>query len=123
MKNNPVCWFEIYVQGMARAKRFYESVFQVTLERINSPGTEMWGFPSNMEVYGCSGSLVKAEGVRSGGNSTTVYFSCSDCAIEAARVKQAGGSIRKEKTSISRYGFMALAVDTEDNMIGLHSLQ
>jgi len=27
--NNPVCWFEIYVQDMDRAKKFYEMVFDV----------------------------------------------------------------------------------------------
>jgi len=37
MQNNPVIWFEIYVQDMERAKRFYESVFQVKLERLNAP--------------------------------------------------------------------------------------
>lgn len=122
MANNPVCWFEIYVQDMARAKRFYESVFQITLEKLNTPG-EMWGFPANMERYGSCGSLVKMDGVCSGGNSTLVYFSCADCAIEAARVKEAGGQIYREKTSIGQYGFMVLAIDTEGNKIGLHSLQ
>jgi predicted enzyme related to lactoylglutathione lyase len=29
MKNNPVGWFEIYVQDLDRAKTFYESVFQL----------------------------------------------------------------------------------------------
>lgn len=123
MKGNPVCWFEIYVQDMARAKRFYESVFQTTLEKLDTPEFEMWGFPSDMERYGSCGSLVKIEGVCSGGNSTIVYFSCADCAAEAARVKAAGGQIHKEKTSIGQYGFMVLAVDTEGNMIGLHSMQ
>jgi len=37
MQNNPVIWFEIYEQDMERAKRFYESVFQVKLERLNAP--------------------------------------------------------------------------------------
>jgi predicted enzyme related to lactoylglutathione lyase len=32
MNNNPVIWFEIYVQDMARAKAFYEAVFQLKLE-------------------------------------------------------------------------------------------
>lgn len=32
MNHNPVGWFEIYVQDMDRAKRFYELVFQVKLE-------------------------------------------------------------------------------------------
>ena len=28
MKPNPVVWFEIYVQDMARARKFYETVLQ-----------------------------------------------------------------------------------------------
>ena len=38
MALNPVRWFEIYVQDMKRAKRFYQSVFHAKLERLNSPG-------------------------------------------------------------------------------------
>jgi len=123
MKNNPVNWFEIYVQDMARAKRFYESVFQLKLEQIGSPDTEMWGFPMDMERFGASGSLVRMEGVPSGGNSTLVYFSCADCAVEAGRVAASGGRMFKEKMSIGQYGFIALAFDTEGNMFGLHSMQ
>jgi predicted enzyme related to lactoylglutathione lyase len=123
MKNNPVNWFEIYVQDMVRAKRFYESVFQLKLEKIGSPDTEMWGFPMDMERFGASGSLVRMEGVPSGGNSTLVYFSCADCAVEAGRVAASGGRMFKEKMSIGRYGFIALAFDTEGNMFGLHSMQ
>jgi len=122
MVNNPVCWFEIYVQDISRAKAFYESVFQVKMERLNSP-IEMWGFPMTMDGYGASGSLVKMEGKSSGVNSTLVYFSCTDCAIEADRVTQFGGQIHREKMSIGEYGFIALVVDTEGNMLGLHSRQ
>lgn len=122
MKGNPIGWFEIYVQEMERAKRFYESVFQVALEKLENPEIEMWGFPSDMEQYGAAGSLVKMEGMPSGGNSTLVYFACDDCAIEAARVKEAGGEVMREKFSIGQYGFIALAMDTEGNMFGLHSM-
>ena len=59
----------------------------------------------------------------SGGNSTLVYFSCDDCAIEEARVVEFGGSIQKGKTSIGEYGFISLVLDTEGNMFGLHSLE
>jgi predicted enzyme related to lactoylglutathione lyase len=123
MTNNPVGWFEIYVQDMARAKRFYESVLQVKLEKLGSPDVEMWSFPMSMEHYGASGSLVKMEGVTSGGNSTLVYFSCKDCAIEAGRIVASGGRIKREKTPIGQYGFIALAFDTEGNVFGLHSMQ
>jgi hypothetical protein len=35
----------------------------------------------------------------------------------------AGGRLEREKMSIGPYGFIALAYDTEGNMIGLHSMQ
>jgi hypothetical protein len=57
------------------------------------------------------------------GGSTLVYFSCEDCAVEAARVLEHGGSVHREKRPIGQYGFITLAVDTEGNMIGLHSMQ
>lgn len=123
MANNPVCWFEIYVQDMDRAKKFYESVFQVKLEKLGHSEIPMWAFPGNMEGPGIAGALVQMPGFPSGGNSTLAYFSCSDCATEAVRVVQAGGRILKEKMSIDQYGFIALAFDTEGNMIGLHSLK
>jgi uncharacterized protein len=123
MKTNPVGWFEIYVQDMQRAKQFYESVFDGKLEKLNSPDFEMWSFPMQNNSMGAPGSLVKIEGVPSGGCSTIVYFRCDDCADEEARVVPAGGKIHKGKMSIGQYGFISLVVDTEGNMIGLHSMR
>lgn len=124
MQNNPVGWFEIYVQDMERAKRFYENVFQVKLEQISlDPDMEMWSFPMLRDRMGAAGALVKMKGVPSGGNSILIYFSCADCAVEASLLAKAGGRIYREKMSIGRYGFIVLAYDTEGNMIGLHSMQ
>lgn len=119
-RNNPVGWFEIYVQDMDRARAFYEAVFQVTLERLPSPDIEMCAFGMDPTAPGSSGALVKAPGVPSGG-STMVYFSCEDCAVEGGRVAGAGGSVHRDKMSIGQYGFIVLAIDTEGNMFGLHS--
>ena len=123
MAENPVRWFEIYVQDIARAKKFYESVLQIKLERLDSPDMEMWFFPMQGEQPGASGSLVSMKGIPSGGNSTLVYFGCEDCAAEAARVESSGGKLHRGKFSIGQFGFIALAIDTEGNMIGLHSPQ
>ena len=123
MNNNPVIWFEIYVQDMARAKAFYEDVLQIRLERLNNPALEMWSFAMAMDKVGAGGALVKMDGVPSGGNGTIVYFSCADCAVEAARAAAHGGQVMREKFAIGEYGFIALVADTEGNIIGLHSLQ
>lgn len=125
--NNPVGWFEIYVNDMARARAFYQGVLGVELTSLQSPdgssAIEMWAFPMNDGSYGASGTLAKMPGMSAGGNSTLVYFSSEDCAIEAARVAQHGGRVQQGKTSIGPYGNIALVVDTEGNLIGLHSMQ
>ena len=125
MKPNPVVWFEIYVADMTRAKRFYETVLQATLSRLEDPdgSSEMWAFPMAQEAAdGASGALVRMEGVSPGGGGTIVYFRCDDCAVEASRVEAAGGTVARPKFSIGPFGHIALVVDTEGNMIGLHSM-
>jgi uncharacterized protein len=89
MQSNPVRWFEIYVQDMGRARRFYESVFQLKLEKLKSPEVEIWAFPMLMDKAGTSGALVRMEGFPSGGNSTLVYFGCTDYSVEGGRVRWA----------------------------------
>jgi predicted enzyme related to lactoylglutathione lyase len=125
MNGNPVTWFEIYVQDLIRAKQFYEAVFQISLEKLNAPfpEIELWAFPADKGSYGACGALVKMEGFPSSGNSTLVYFRCDDCAVEESRVAGAGGQIQRSKMPIGEYGYIALAQDTEGNMIGLHSMQ
>jgi hypothetical protein len=123
MNNNPVGWFEIYVQDMERARAFYESVFGVQLAKLENPEIEIWSFPMQAEGYGATGALVRMPGFSSGANSVLVYFSCADCAVEAARAASSGGKVEKEKFSIGQYGYISLLIDTEDNMIGLHSMQ
>ena len=121
--DNPVGWFEIYVQDMVRAKKFYEATFGPTLSKLESPGMDMLSFPMKPEGSGATGALVRMQGVDSGANSVIVYFVCQDCASEAAKAVQAGGKLYKEKTSIGQYGFIALILDTEGNMVGLHSMK
>ena len=111
------------MQDLARAKKFYESVLKVKLEKLDSPGMDMWAFPMEMDRCGAGGSLVKAECACSGGNSTLVYFSCEDCALEESRVEKCGGRVERKKMSIGEYGFISLVIDTEGNKIGLHSLK
>jgi predicted enzyme related to lactoylglutathione lyase len=121
--NNPVNWFEIYVQDMGRAKAFYEAVFGVQLSKLEGAESEMWTFPMRQDGFGASGSLVKIPGDPSGANSVVVYFRCADCAVEAERAAKAGGRIETGKKSIGQYGHIALVIDTEGNLIGLHSMQ
>jgi len=129
MKKNPGVWFEIYVDDMDRARKFYETVFATTLTDMAMPegldnGMKMLSFPSTMEpVGGAAGALVKMEGAKAGSGGTIIYFGTEDCAIEEARVTSAGGKVFKPKMGIGEYGFITIAVDTEGNIFGIHSMK
>jgi uncharacterized protein len=127
---NPVGWFEIYVQDIARAQKFYETVLDIKLSDLPSPpGDElkmMMFTPAGenaMEKPGSTGALVHMPGMPSGGNSTLVYFMSEDCSVEEGRVEGAGGGVFKPKFSIGEYGFISLCTDPDGNMFGLHSMK
>lgn len=119
---NPVPWFEIYVADMARARAFYEAVFNVVLEQLPVEGMEYWSFPMDDGRYGAGGALAKMEGAAPGPGGSLVYFGCEDCAVEEARVEPAGGMVVRPKMSIGPYGSISLFTDSEGNLIGLHSM-
>ncbi len=124
---NPVVWFEIYVNDLKRAKTFYEDVLKINLSELGDPTEEnfkMLAFPSDMESKGkASGALVYFKGMEAGGNSTIVYFGSEDCSIEEGRAVEAGGEVFRSKMSIGEYGFVSLVKDTEGNIIGIHSMK
>lgn len=125
MAMNPVGWFEIYVSDIEKGAKFYEAVLGVKLTEIPAPVDElkMRAFPMEQGAPGAAGAICQMQGVPTGGNSTLVYFTCEDCATEAARVEPARGKLMKPKFSIGEYGFIAIASDPDGNMIGLHSRQ
>ena len=65
---NSVGWFELYVQDMARARAFYEAVFQAKFEPLVVPGDaaagglEMLQFSGDMDAYGANGALCRMPG-------------------------------------------------------------
>ena len=125
MEHNLVGWFEIPVADMDRAKKFYESVFEIEISVHDLDGFVMGWFPSDPKKPGATGSLVKHEMYTpSLTDGVLIYFSCKDVNNELKRVDALGGSILKPKTEIGGgHGFMALIIDSEGNRIALHSQQ
>lgn len=127
MSRNVFTWVEIYVEDMSRARKFYEEVLQAELTDMDMPEgmgeMQMVCFPWLENGPNISGALVKMENMKPGAGGTLVYFACEDCAVEISRVAQAGGKVLQEKMPIGQYGFCGIAMDTEGNTIGFHSMK
>lgn len=122
MDYNPVWRFEIYVSDMERAKTFYQRVFQKwEWMDLSQEGIQMFAFPRWDKVPWAAGALVKMDDYGPAETGAIVYFSCTDCAVEEARVEEHGGKVHQSKLDIWEFGFVSMIRDTEGNMIGLHS--
>ena len=124
---NPFTWVEIYVEDMSRAKKFYETVLQVKMIPMQTPGEigdlEMLSFPWAAGETNISGALCKTSEMKPGTGGTLVYFTCEDCSTETSRVVDAGGQVLQRKFQIGEHGFCSIVMDTEGNTIGLHSMK
>ncbi len=122
---NPFTWVEIYVEDMSRAQKFYETVLQLDMVPMQTPGEfgdlEMLSFPWAHGENNISGALCKTSDMKPGTGGTLVYFTSEDCAVETARVEKAGGKVLQNKFAIGEHGFCSIAMDTEGNTIGFHS--
>jgi len=124
MESNMVGWFEIPVEDMDRAKKFYETVFQIGIQVHDMGGTKMGWFPWEQDKPGAPGALIQnkewykpteTDGV-------LIYFNSANLQVELDRIEAAGGKILRAKTQISPdIGYMGLFLDTEGNRMALHS--
>ena len=123
---NPFTWVEIYVEDMDRARKFYETVLEIEMLPMQTPGDfsdlEMLSFPGDMEGPNISGALCKTSETKPGSGGTLVYFASEDCVTETARVEQAGGQVLQPKMAIGEHGFISIVMDTEGNTIGFYSM-
>lgn len=122
---NAISWFEIPSTDLARATKFYETIFGMTLTPMDLPNIKMRMFPLE-DMMGVGGAIVDSGGFHkpSGTDGPLIYLNGNpDVQIIMNKVEAAGGKIFLPKTEISpEYGSMAIFIDTEGNRIGLHSI-
>jgi predicted enzyme related to lactoylglutathione lyase len=121
--SNSLNWFEICVTDIARAKKFYQAIFNVTLEDWNLPGLLMAVFPSVPGNGKATGALVQSESHKPSMDGAVIYLNADpDLSLVLSRIEPNGGTILMPKTLITEeIGYMAFFSDTEGNRMALHS--
>lgn len=120
---NVINWFEIAVTDMARAKKFYETIFDIEMPEMEMMGMKMAFFPREDSNGKVSGALVQSEMNKPNLDGAKIYFNGNpDLDVALSKVAAAGGTVTMPKTHIDpETGYMAFFVDTEGNGVALHS--
>jgi predicted enzyme related to lactoylglutathione lyase len=120
---NIINWFEISVSDIARASKFYETIFGIKLQHSEMMGMKMAMFPMENMNGKVSGALVQGQMHRPSADGAKIYFNGNpDLAHALGKVEAAGGKVVMPKTHINNeVGYMAFFIDTEGNSVALHS--
>lgn len=121
---NALNWFEIPVSDIARAKKFYETIFNMTMgEMPDMFGMKMASFPIDPMSGKVGGALAQSDMHKPSAEGSVIYLNANP-SIQTVldRIEAAGGKVVMQKTQISpEIGYMAFFTDTEGNHMGLHA--
>ncbi len=121
---NALNWFEISTTDIARAKKFYETIFDISMgDTVEMMGMKMAFFPADSMNGKASGGLVEGPMHKPSMDGSKIYLNANPDLDEAlGKVEAAGGKVAMPKTKITdEIGYMAFFIDTEGNGMALHS--
>ena len=117
---NPVVYFEIPVNDVDRASRFYSKVFEFKFENQMIDHNEMALFPFVEANSGISGALAKGAIYKPTKDGVLIYFSTANIDETLKLVIANGGQLLYPKTN-NGTGLVAEFEDTEGNRIALYA--
>jgi predicted enzyme related to lactoylglutathione lyase len=109
--------FDIPVDNIDRAKKFYETLFDWKIEKV--PGEMTYYLIETTDLDGqrnVGGGMSKRENT---GQQITNFIGVTSIDEYMAKVKSLGGKILEPKTPIVGWGYLAVCQDTEDNTFGI----
>ena len=126
MANRPV-HFEIQVDDIERAKKFYGDVFGWEYQKWDMGDTPYWAImtaPQDSKEAGINGGLLKRPCPPPAPEQGTNAFVCTmqvDNFDEVAeKIENAGGKVAMPKFDLGGMAWQGYFIDTEGNTFGLH---
>lgn len=123
-KSNPVIYFEIPVNDLERAEKFYRNVFDFEFESEIIDNYEMVLLPFYDEEKGISGALAKGDVYKPSKKGVIIYFGTDDIEETLKKVIKQQGKILYPIVKNEKYGFyVAEFENSEGNRIALQQLE
>ena len=115
-----VSWFEIPATDFQQAVKFYNHIFDITMEQNITDVNSMAFFPT---TTGIGGSVITGQGYVPSDCGPLIYLNGGkDLNNVLNKVEEAGGRIVMPKTLISKeMGYFAIFIDSQGNKLALYS--
>lgn len=108
-------WFDIPADDLARAKKFYSSLFGWKIQRFPAM-PDYWHIDTGGGKDTLDGGLLPRKYPQ---HPFTAYVSVPSVDKAAAKVAKLGGSICRAKTPVPGMGYFVICEDTEGNTFAL----
>jgi uncharacterized protein len=120
---NAINWFEIPATDLARATKFYETIFDIKMVPMEMENIKMAMFPPDGSSGKIGGALAQSGMHKPSSTGVLVYLNANpEMQLVIDRIEKAGGKVIMGKTQISpEIGYMGFFGDTEGNTVALHS--
>lgn len=122
---NTICWFDLAVANLERAKTFYSKVLDKELEICTHGEFTMVVFPHSEgeECHDVAGCLYEKPDFVANTSDLLIYFDVNKRIHEAvAAATNNGGKVVSPVEPIGPWGFRAIILDSEGNKIALHAM-
>jgi len=109
--------FEIPTDDIERSKKFYSDLFGWKVEKY--PGSmEYWMITTTTPSgeKGVDGGMMKRQSPQ---QPITIYIDVPSIDEYAAKVEKLGGKVVVSKMAVSKVGYFAVCIDTENNCFAL----
>jgi len=107
-----VVFFELSVNNLATAKRFYESLFGWKINQVSSDFMDISG-------AGIKGGIVRDQRPISGRPNSKLFVEVADIQQSVSRALRLGAELYVPVTEVSPGTFIAEIKDLDENIIGL----
>lgn len=123
MLDNAITWIEIPVIDFDRAKKFYSTIYDYQMPDTMVGPVRMDFLLYEQQEHRVGGAICQGPGYTPSQQGILPYLNGgADLSIVLNRIEQAGGKILTPKTFIGEtLGYFAKFIDSEGNLIALHS--